>query len=85
MIDQEDNFQFQKCVVRQQSREKNMGLFGTIVFQISACPFVPTFRDLLDCLRLLLDNSSFKTFYESSVWVGISCSAPGYILLSSRL
>ena len=59
-----------------------MGLFGMNLFQIADRNFIPTVRQFLDHLWLLLENSPFKTCDGSTVCVGALCSAAGYLLLS---
>ena len=74
------NFFGQNCRRRQQSRKKLLVFFGTILFQISDCLFVPTFCQLADYSWLISKNCD-----ESNVWVVFLRSAAGYILPPAKL
>ena len=57
MTDQKDKINLgESFVLRQQSREKIVGLFGTNLFQIFNCVFVPSFCEFVKYPWLLLLN-----------------------------
>ena len=85
MIDQEDNNLSKIVFDDQQPRENIVGLFGTNLFQIFNCVFVQKFCEFVAYLWLLLRINLLEICDESTVCVGILCSATGYILPSPRL
>ena len=62
-----------------------MGLFGTNLFEIFNCDFVPTFCDFVKYLWLILENSSFKNLWRIHFLFGktVCCSRIHFSLTKS--
>ena len=69
---------YSTSVRRQQSRKKIFGLFGTKLFQIITCVFVPFFVIFFINFGCFRKTDPFKTCDESDVRVGLLCIAAGY-------
>ena len=64
MNDKEDKINLEKNVLDDNSQKKIVDLFGTDLFQIFNCVFVPTFRDFVDYNWLLLEKSSLNILWR---------------------
>ena len=65
MNDQEDNFNLSENVFDgNYHKKKIVGLFDTNLLQIFNCAFKPTFCNFVYCVWMLLENSSFKKFWQ---------------------
>ena len=64
MTDHEKNNNIGKSAFADNNQEKNCCLFEKDLFKISDCLFIPYFCQIVDILEVLLNNSSFPTFWQ---------------------
>ena len=86
MTDQEDNINLGKIVFDDNNHErKSWACLGQTCSRSMIVSLSQLFVILLIILGCFLRIHLSKTCDESTVWVGIFCSAAGYILPSPRL
>ena len=86
MLDHTDNIDFDKIVFEDQNVEWRLwSCLGQTRFRQLIVFLSQFFVKLLNLSRCFWRIHLAKTFEESTVWVGILCSAAGYILLSPKL